>query len=215
MPHSHISPAVCGQAQAPLLFPAPCPYHKLPTRSLQNFRKTTQACPLSGHGQPLPHCSPQGYVPWQHCTLLFAAWATTARLTNPHFHCHLLYLWNSDLNSTASITLHYSGGREYCPSCPLGPPFQITGPALHLNFVHVHAAPTLHPVLAKVGREMKTIHWKGERRYFWSHCTCVQSSLASLCWLLQAHLPGLRSSGALSVTLALLLPLTTNGSHSH
>lgn len=42
-------------------------------------------------------------------------------------NCHLHYLWNSNLNSTASIKQHFfSCGREYCLLCPSGPPFQIT-----------------------------------------------------------------------------------------
>lgn len=79
----------------------------------------SQACPLSGHCQPLPHCSPQDYVVWQDCTLLFANWVTTAQLTNPHFHLH--YLWNSNLNFSFHQAALLLWWQRLLPFMPIGP----------------------------------------------------------------------------------------------
>lgn len=112
-------------------------------------------------------------------------------------NCHLHYLWSSNLNSAASIKLHFfSPGREYafhahwaCPSK------SQTGPALSLSLIHMHASPTLCPALTEAGGERNTVPLRWKKNLFlepsslsavksacartWHPCTCSPGP----CWL--------------------------------
>lgn len=136
-------------------------------------------------------------------------------------NCHLHYLWNSNLKAAASLKLHFfSHGREDAfhahRACPAK---SQTGPALSLNLIRMHASATLCPALTETGREMNTVCWNGKRAPFWSRCPCLQSSLRvhthGIYVLAPPDCAGSRSWRALSTMLALLLPLVTNGFHSH
>lgn len=193
MPHSSISLAVCGQAQAPFLFPV-CTIN-CTHAAHKTSGGASQACPVSGQWQPMPHCSPRPVAALHPALCCLSNNCTTHKPTfplSPALPLKLKFKFHS--SHQAALLLWW---QKISPFMPIGPilPNQ-TDPALHLNLFHVQPPPCALSLLKWAGKwkqyiEKRKVGISGVTvavcSQVWHLCTdsfrptCLASGLQELC----------------------------------